>query len=161
MIDSMRTFIYSCLVERLKGLEGNDGAPAIKTINLWNEQVEFIEQEEAFDTPAVFVEFLPVQWGTLGGSVQRAELSLRLHIVTPWKGSAKDGSPYWEESLSRFGLLDRLDAWLFNLEGADRDRGVAFCLFRRTASHTNHNHGELVEDVTDFTCQVTQEIRTA
>lgn len=157
----MRTFIYQCLTERLKTWKGDDGEPVIRTVDLWNEQVEFIEQEDAFDTPAVFVEFRPVQWGTLGGSVQRAELTLRLHVVTAWQGSARDGSPYQEQALARFDLLDRLDAKLFNFAGSSADRGVGFCLFRRTASHTNHNHGELVEDVTDFTCQVTQEVRTA
>lgn len=55
----------------------------------------------------------------------------------------------------------RMDALLFNFAGSSGEEGVSFCLFRRTASHTNHNHGELVEDVTDFTCQVTQEVRTA
>lgn len=157
----MRTFIYQSLTERLKAWKDGDGVPVIRTVDLWNEQVEFIEQEEAFDTPAVFIEFRPVQWGTLGGSVQRAELTLRLHIVTSWKGSARDGSPYREQALARFNLLDRLDARLFNLSGSSEKEGVAFCLFRRTASHTNHNHGEAVEDVTDFTCQVTQEVRTA
>lgn len=157
----MRTFIYQALTERLKAWKDGNGAPVVRTIDLWNEQVEFIEQEDAFDTPAVFIEFRPVQWGTLGGSVQRAELTLRLHIVTAWQGSARDGSPYQEQALKRFNLLDSLDARLFNLSGNSEEEGVAFCLFRRTASHTNHNHGELVEDVTDFTCQVTQEIRTA
>ena len=156
----MRTFIYKSLTERLKTWKGDDGKPVIRTVDLWNEQVEFIEQEDAYYTPAVFVEFRPVQWGTLGGSIQRAELTLRLHIVTAWKGSARDGSPYQEQALQRFELLDRLDALLFNFAGSSADKGVSFCMFRRTASHTNHNHGELVEDVTDFTCQVTQEIRT-
>lgn len=157
----MRTFIYKALTERLKAWKDDGGAPVVKTVDLWNEQVEFIEQEEAFDTPAVFIEFRPVQWGTLGGSVQRAELTLRLHIVTAWQGSARDGSRYREQALERFNLLDRMDALLFNFAGSSGEEGVSFCLFRRTASHTNHNHGELVEDVTDFTCQVTQEVRTA
>ena len=35
---------------------------AIKHIDLWNQNVEFIEQESAWERPAVFVEIEPVQW---------------------------------------------------------------------------------------------------
>ena len=156
----MRTFIYQSLTERLKTWKGDDGAPVIKTVDLWNEQVEFIEQEAPFATPAVFVEFLPVQWTTLGGPVQQADLTVRLHIVTPWKGSAADGSLYREQSLRRFDLLDRIDDHLWDFAASDGTCSVF--LFRRSASHTNHNHGELVEDVTDYTCRVSQQhVRTA
>ena len=61
----MRRMLYLGLTERLKELKEENGNPVIRHIDLWNEQVEFIEQEEPFDTPAVFIEFRPVQWRTL------------------------------------------------------------------------------------------------
>lgn len=157
----MRSFIYTSLMERLKQLKDEAGQPAVKHYDLWNEQVEFIEQEAPFATPAVFVEFRPVQWTTLGGQVQQADLTVRLHIVTPWQGSAAEGSLYQEQSLRRFDLLDRIDDHLWDFAASDGTCSVF--LFRRSASHTNHNHGELVEDVTDYTCRVTQQhpVRTA
>ena len=79
----MRKFLYLSLIDRLKQLTDKTGDPAIKTFDLWNEQVDFIEQEEVFDTPAAFIEFMPVKWGNLGGATQRAEVTIRLHIVTP------------------------------------------------------------------------------
>lgn len=54
----MRRMLYLGLTEALKELRDESGQPLIRHIDLWNEQVEFIEQEEPFDTPAVFIEFL-------------------------------------------------------------------------------------------------------
>ena len=142
------------LQERLEQLPDRQGVPAVRTYDLWNEQVEFIEQEEPFDTPAVFIEFRPVQWRTLGGITQQADVPFRLHVVTKWKGSARDGSVFQEESLARFDLLDKIDAHLFNLCMTIGKESV--CMTRRTGSSTNHNHEELVEDISDFTCQATQ-----
>ena len=81
--------------------------------------MEFVEQEEVFDTPAVFIEFLPVKWTNLGGGVQRAEATIRLHIVTPWNGSTREGNPLQRQSLERFDLLDRIDHHLFNIMGSN------------------------------------------
>ena len=153
----MRKFLYLSLIEKLKQLTDPDGQPVIKTFDLWNEQVEFIEQEEAFDTPAVFIEFLPMKWTTLGGNAQRAEITIRLHIITRWDGSARDGNLFQQQSLDRFDLLDRIDNHLFNFVGSDRQ--TDFNMFRRAGSSTNHNHEELVEDISDFTCMVMCEIR--
>lgn len=152
----MRKLIYLSLIDRLKRLTDEAGQPALRHFDLWNEQVEFIEQEEPFDTPAVFVEFRPVRWTTLGGLAQQADVDIRLHIVTRWKGSAKDGSVFQTDALERFAMLDRIDNALFNLQGADG--GTSFCMFRRTGSSTNHNHDELVEDIADYACKVNERL---
>ncbi len=131
----MRRFLYLSLIERLKRLTDRDGRPVIRTFDLWNEQISFLEQEDPFDVPAVFIEFRPVKWA--GGGTQ---------------GSAREGSGFQRQTLERFDLLDRMDRHLFNLSGDDGS--TSFSLFRRTGSSTNHNHEELVEDVTDFTCKV-------
>lgn len=146
----MRHFLYLSLIDRLKQLSAPDGQPVIKTFDLWNEQVSFLEQEEPFAIPAIFIEFQPVKW--TGGGTQQADVILRLHIVTPWNGSARDGSDFQQQTLERFDLLDRIDRHLFNLSG-DNGR-TSFSMFRHTGSSTNHNHEELVEDITDFTCRV-------
>lgn len=154
----MRKFLYLSLIERLKQLKDETGAPVIKTFDLWNEQIEFIEQEEVFGTPAAFIEFLPMKWVNLGGNAQQADITLRLHIVTTWNGSARDGSSFQQQTLQRFDLLDTIDRCLSNLQG---DNGtVRFCMFCRSGSSTNHNHEDLIEDITDYTCRVVDTIRT-
>lgn len=153
----MRKFLYLSLIDRLKQLKDETGEPVIKTFDLWNEQVEFIEQEEVFSTPAVFIEFMPVKWATLGAGTQRAEATIRLHIVSPWDGSTRDGSSFQAQSLRRFDLLDSIDHHLFNLSGSNGR--TDFNMFRRTGSSTNHNHEELVEDVSDYTCMVMDNLK--
>ena len=137
----MRHFLYLSLIERLKQLTDPAGEPVIKTFDLWNEQVEFVEQEEVFDTPAVFIEFLPVKWTNLGGGVQRAEATIRLHIVTPWNGKYPRRQPVILQNLITSSIRsDRIDHHLFNIMGSNGR--TEFNMFRRTASSTNHNHEE-------------------
>ena len=47
----MRKELYKALCERLKTVDN------VKHIDLWNNNVEFIEQESAWQRPAVFIEF--------------------------------------------------------------------------------------------------------
>ena len=73
---------------------------AIKHIDLWNHNVEFIEQEENWERPAVFVEFQPIQWNAIqSGAEYRAEPIVHLHVVTDWQGSSSADSEFREQSL--------------------------------------------------------------
>ena len=54
------------LCDRLKEVGGG----AIKHIDLWNHNVEFIEQEENWERPAVFVEFCPIRWNAIVDGVE-------------------------------------------------------------------------------------------
>ena len=95
----MRKEVYEMLIEQLSKLyvtpEGDYGVAqteddvpegwerAIKHIDLWNHNVEFIEQEENWERPAVFVEFQPIQWNAIQpGAEYRAEPIVHLHVVT-------------------------------------------------------------------------------
>ncbi|MBR3571668.1 MAG: hypothetical protein IKN99_00215, partial [Bacteroidales bacterium] len=71
----MKKQLYLAIKNRLKNIPGADGQPLFKHFDLWNQQVEFIEQETPFQTPAIFVEFQPLQWRTLGNRVQDADLT--------------------------------------------------------------------------------------
>lgn len=149
----MRKMLYLGLMNHLLELKDESGESVVRHIDLWNEQVEFIEQETPFDTPAVFIELRPTSWTTLGGGVQQSNQGIRLHIVTAWHGSATAGSVFLEESLQRFDLLDRIDAHLAGYSAVSGRCSVS--MMQRTGSTTNHNHEELVEDVSDFTCLLT------
>lgn len=56
----MRTELYLKIRERL------EATGVIKHIDLWNHNVEFLEQEEAWARPAVFVEFGVITWSPVG-----------------------------------------------------------------------------------------------
>lgn len=148
----MRAAIYKALVEKLKEYTDEEGNKVFKHFDLWNEQVDFIEDETPFETPAVFVEFQTINWGDTMQRVQRGTLPLRLHVVTEWKGASNDGSIYQDEALKRLDLLDDMANHLFDWR-YDKN-GVNVQRMQRKSSYTNHNHGELVEDIEDFSCIV-------
>ncbi len=112
---------------------------AIKHIDLWNRNVEFIEQETAWERPAVFIEFEPVQWSSIVPGVEyRSEARVRLHIVTDWASAVADGS---DGSGKYFELPDRLHDMLAGIEGEN------FKDFTLEQSLTNHDHEDIVESI--------------
>jgi hypothetical protein len=76
-----------------------DNAPSVKTVRLFNNQFQKIEQEKPFPFPAVMVHFLELDYSTRGDSSQDGETIVRLHIGYD---SIKD------EDLEIFDLLDEI-----------------------------------------------------
>lgn len=127
---------------------------AIKHIDLWNHNVEFIEQEENWERPAVFVEFQPILWNAIEpGAEYRAEPTVNLHVVTDWQGSSAADSDFREKSLKVFDLLDAI-----HLQLACR-RGETFVEFDLVGSSTNHNHDEIIEDIESYQCVAIKSLR--
>ena len=133
----MRKELYTMLCEKLKTV----GNGAIKHIDLWNHNVEFIER------PAVFVEFAPIQWNAIQNGVEyRAEPIVNLHVVTDWVGSAVADSEFREKSLEVFDLLEDIHQTLTCMEGE------TFMAFDLVQSQTNHNHEDILENIESYQC---------
>jgi hypothetical protein len=132
---SMRKEIYMAVLERLKAMT------EIRYVDLWNQNVAFIEQEAAWERPAVFVEFDPIVWGRVKEAAMVTQGTLQLHVVTDWQGSAASDSETRSESLQAFDLLDRIRTEMEGLEGA------TFSRMTLQQSMTNHNHEELLENI--------------
>ena len=115
----------------------------IKYVGLWNNNVEYIEQETGWPRPAVFVEFCAFRWDRVGqggdGVSYASRGEVRFHIVTDSSEemSCSDGSA----ELSRLMLSEYLQASLYGL------RGDWFGHVELVCSMTNHNHGEIIDDV--------------
>jgi hypothetical protein len=159
----MRKELYKAICERLSKLyvtpdgwhrvvEPGEEIPEgwerlIRHIDLWNHNVEFIEQEENWERPAVFVEFKPIKWDAIKTGVEyRAEPVVDLHVVTDWQGSASVGSPFREESLKVFDILDTIHSVLVGMNGE------TFAEFDLMGSSTNHNHDEIIENIESYVC---------
>ncbi|MBR8726474.1 hypothetical protein [Bacteroides pyogenes] len=140
----MRKQLFLAVTQRLKSR-----VPQLAHFDLWNQNVEFIEQEAVFAMPAVFMEFKPIHWETLNGGIQQADIVFCLHVVTQWVHPSLDGSPYQEDSLQIFDLLDDIAAALHGMQGS----GYTGCV--RTDSATNHNHEDIREDIETFRIRVT------
>lgn len=145
----MKKQLYLAVKNRLKNIPGADGQPLFKHFDLWNQQVEFIEQETPFLTPAVFVEFLPMKWRTLGNRVQDADLTIRLHIVTKWNGLTADYSPEEEDALAYLDIVDSVVAAMQNFAAPGTNAWM------RTQTIPNHNHERYVDSVEEYICRVT------
>ncbi len=119
----------------------------IKHVDLWNHNVEFLDQEQPWERPAVFVEFTPILWDVVKpGREYRAKPVVNLHIVTDWNGDASSGSELEDESLEVLDYSSIIHNALQGLEGEN------FSRFDLKETHTNHNHEELVESIEVYQC---------
>lgn len=135
----MRKEIYKMLCERLGNI------PEIKYIDLWNHNVEFIEQEDNWERPAVFVELCPINWeATVAGMRYVTEAKVNLHVVTDWLGSSAANSDQREESLTVFDLLEKIHTALADVDGEH------FREFDISNSTTSHNHEDILENIETY-----------
>lgn len=111
---------------------------AIQHIDLWNRNIEFIEQESAWARPAVFIEFLPIKWNAkVPGVEYRGEVQVNLHLVTDWDGG---------EGMAALRLTDAIHEVIAGMDGDD------FKELDLVASMTNHDHEEIVENIETYAC---------
>lgn len=119
------------LCDKLKTVSGG----AIKHIDLWNHNVEFIEQEEQWERPAVFVEIATINCAPFQGRGLRGKGLVRLHIVTDWTEGGQDAA--WDLSYKIQSTLEGLSGEYFN--------GMTL-----VAIDTNHNHEEILESIDSY-----------
>ncbi len=111
---------------------------AVKTVGLWNHNVEFIEQETPWERPAVFVEYGNLDWKEwIPGEEYRAPALIHLHVVTDWDP---------ESELEQFRLLDKIHETVMGLSGEK------FVELDIESSQTNHNHEQLIDNIETYRC---------
>ncbi len=141
----MRQEIFEKVSHALNEI-GRSGERVIKHVALWNHNVEFIEQEEGWDRPAVFLEFGPIEWKAVKDGAYRGRGLLRLHVVTDWVPAGPDcgadGAAWCETGV--WDLCDAIDRALYGM------RGETFHELRLVESQTNHNHEEIIETVETY-----------
>jgi hypothetical protein len=114
--------------------------PEILHVDLWNHNVEYIEEETPWARPAVFVEFGAISWQPLQGGGRRGSGVVRLHLVTDWAEG---------EYATAFALSRKLLRAVEGLEGEEY-HGMALM---ETA--TNHNHEDILESVDTYAVRYT------
>ncbi len=144
----MRKQLYLDIKNRLKTVKNEQDEQLFQHFDLWNRQVEFIEQETPFACPAVFVEFAPMAWKTRGNRVQDCDLTVRLHIVTEWFAGTADYSPTEQQALD---FLDIIDKAVAQLQGFSAEY---MNTWMRVQSITNHDHERYVDNVEEYVCNL-------
>lgn len=128
----MRKELYQKLKDCLGSLE------PVKYVALWNHNVEYIEQEQPWERPAVFIEILPLEWRcVVPGHEYHSVVTLRLHIVYDWS----------ENEMNDFDLESEIAQAVIGLEGD------GFSPLEPVGSATNHNHEQIVEDIDTYRCE--------
>ena len=137
----MRKQLYLDIKGKIKAIKDENDEQIIKHFDIWNQQVDFLEQETPFAYPAMFIEFEPIQWQMLGNRMQQAELTVKIHIVTRWLAQTADYSPTESDALDYLDLPDKI---FVALQGA---AVTASNGFMRTASFINHNHADILDSI--------------
>lgn len=138
----MKKQIYNVIADTLAAVVD------IAHIGLWNNQLQYIEGEQPFDTPAVFIEFEPTQWNHLLHGVREAVVTVRLHVIT----DSRIGR--WADIVDVFDLHERIDAALHAVHRIETNGSVVDAL-TLAADATDHNFDELRDDTLDYRCHVT------
>lgn len=113
----------------------------IQFIDLWNANIEYISGSAVWPTPAVFVEFDPIEWHQQGRLGRMADVGVRLHIVTREVKHNGVTDDRINTDLLRLDLASDINVAMQTLHGE------GFTTPMLTNTTTNHNHTELVEDV--------------
>lgn len=117
--------------------------PAIKHVRVWNNQLQFIEEQTQipFLFPAVFVEFLDVAYTQLGGGIQEGLCRLRLHICSEfWNGEDQ------EENLEVFDIKDSVYRLLNNWKSTTSQTVP----FLRTSEEQDTSHTNIYHFIQDY-----------
>jgi len=105
-------------------------------IDLWNRNIEFIEQETAWARPAVFVEIGNIEWKRFkDGKSFRGKGTVSFHVVTDWVADVDD---------SGWSLSEKLHAVLTGLKGKQFDN------LNLLITQTNHDHAEVIETIDTY-----------
>lgn len=126
----MRKELFNAIKSKLAS-----DVPEVKHIDLWNRNIEFIDQEDVWERPAVFVEFGKIEWSPFQGGCQRGKGIITIHLVTDWADGGHDAA---------FDLFHKVHTALDGLSGEDFN-GMALM-----ETNTNHNHEEILESIDSY-----------
>lgn len=121
-----REIFYAIRAVAVEPLGDGADEPLFNTVDMWNKNIEFLEDECPFELPALFVEFGEVNYTPLKGREERGLCDVVLHVVVD--GHADDVMQ----------CVERCDALV------DRLRSMPW-YGTRVQSLTNHDHAEIIE----------------
>ncbi|NPV35092.1 MAG: hypothetical protein HPY80_00330 [Bacteroidales bacterium] len=139
--------LYIALADHILSLADADNNKLIKHVDLWNRQIEFIQIEDPFPLPAVFIEFKPIKWHQAADNLD-TPLSVLLHIACKSKHPTYFDNPYLNTATYRFQLLNTLRSHLSNFVvnntnwNAGNPQLVNIII--------DHDHTDISDDILDY-----------
>lgn len=144
----MRKIIYQTIENALLAILDENQLPVINHVSLWNNQLLYAEEEQPFNTPAVFIEFRDIPWNILPHGRREAVVTINLHVVT----DSRLGR--WADAVEVFDLLDQINAALHGLTYSDED-GNGMDALTCLASSTDSSFDELQDNIETYATHVT------
>ena len=144
----MRKIIYQTISNALLAILDENQQPVISHVDLFNNQLLYAEEEQPFNTPAVFIEFRDIVWNVLPHGRREAVVTVNLHVVT----DSRLGN--WSDAVEVFDLLDQINAAIHGLKYTD-ENGNAMDALTCVASSTDSSFDELQDNIETYTTHVT------
>lgn len=89
-----------------------DGIPALQWIDLWHNQINFLEEEHPFPTPAVFLQFRSMGIQDMGERVQQLQLQVDVYVYYETFADTYKDSFNQDTALAFLDLLNAVHACL-------------------------------------------------
>jgi len=157
----MRKQLYLAIISQLKLIQLNDQGKyitatvmdtkksVIKHFDIWNNNLQIIEEEIPFNRPAIFLQFQPITWEARSKGIRGADVNVTLHVITDNRAPSAKELNHEIKALEFFDLLDAINYNLYNL------KGDFFRYLTSTGSATDHDHDDLIDSLETYSVQVT------
>lgn len=100
------------ILEGLKAIVDAKLSGEIRHMAVYDSQ--YVEREDEkklpWNEPALFFEIMPYKTEPLGGRLQKADITIRLHLVTAYKGDARLNLADWQRPLGYLELKNKVFA---------------------------------------------------
>lgn len=94
-----------------------ENIPAIKWVDLWHNQVNFLDSEHAFPAPATFLGFRIIEVVDLGEKIQKVKIQVTTYLFFETFADTYHGSWNQDDALKFLESLDALYALLHGSSG--------------------------------------------
>lgn len=101
----------------LNTLQGQELSSPIRWVDLWHNQVNFLDEELEFPTPSVFLSFRTKQVDDLGEKVQQVVLQIDCYLFYETFSNTFTGSFNQEDALLFISMLDFINGRFHGTEG--------------------------------------------
>ena len=120
----------------------------VRWVDLWHNQISFLEEEHPFPTPAVFLNFRSMKTQDLGERQQEVDLQVDFYLYYETFSDTFKGSFNQDSALAFLGLMDEIHG---NFHGTSGENYAAMRRVGFSAVDTG-SAGNLY--VVNFTCKI-------
>lgn len=106
------TDIYNEMAQRI-----TDKIPEVQWVDLWHEQVSYLEEELPFPTPAVFIGFNTNECNDLSQLIQECDLQVDMYLFFESFGDTYQGAYNQSSAIDYLRLLTKLHTAFHGING--------------------------------------------